>query len=143
MKTEIKAVLISEISEIVDLKNFAVLKNKRSKDIFMQKANQLIALKLLTDMDIEQLVVYASSIDMLFDCIRELKKKKFTEVYDDSKELKGYIANPYIKLYREMIEITSRIGADFGFTPVARLRLKTEPVKAKDPFDEMMNKFNN
>ena len=77
-------------------------------------------------MDIEQLVIYAASLDLLFDCIKEMKKGKFNEVYDDFGKIKGYIANPYIKLYREMIEIVNKIGSDFGFSPVSRMRLKAE-----------------
>ena len=124
MKPAIEGNLISEITEIVDLKNFKVLQSKRAKDLFLQKANQLIKLKVLTDMDVEQLVVYAGSLDMLFTCMREIKRKgTFIEIYAEDKEgnpyLKGISPNPNIKLYREMIEITNRIGSDFGFSPVS------------------------
>ena len=142
MRGEIETDKILEISQIVDLKNFKVLKSKRAKDIFVQKANQLIKLKLLTDMDIEQLVVYASSLDILFDCIREMKKGMFKELYDDFGKIKSYLANPYIKQYREMIDITNRIGSDFGFSPVSRMKLKAEPEKEKDPLQKLFEQFN-
>lgn len=145
MKPTIEADLISEINQIVDLKNFKVLQSKRAKDIFIQKANQLIKLKLLTDMDIEQLVVYASSLDILFTCMKEMKKEMFVKIYetkDDVVYLKGMIANPHIKLYREMIEIVGRIGSDFGFSPVSRMKLHAEKEQEKDPFLALMENFN-
>ena len=142
MKPAIEADLISEINQIVDLKNFKVLQSKRAKDIFIQKANQLIKLKLLTDMDIEQLVVYAGSLDILFTCMKEMKKGMFKELHDDFGKVKGYLANPYIKQYREMIEITNRIGSDFGFSPVSRMKLKAEKEDEKDPFAALMEKLN-
>jgi len=145
LRGTIEAEQISEISQIVDLKNFKVLKSKRAKDIFIQKANQLIKLKLLTDMDIEQLVVYASSLDILFDCIREMKKEMFVKTYekkDGEMYLKSMIANPHIKLYREMIDITNRIGGDFGFSPVSRMKLKAEQEKEQDPLQKLFEQFN-
>ena len=145
MKGDLEAEKINEISQIVDLKNFKVLKSKRAKDIFVQKANQLIKLKLLTDMDIEQLVVYASSMDILFDCIREMKKEMFIKTYeivDEIAYLKSTIPNPHIKLYREMIEITVRIGSDFGFSPVSRMKLKAEKEQEKDPLQKLFEQFN-
>ena len=141
MRPEIEANLISEINQIVDLKNFKVLQSKRAKDIFIQKANQLIKLKLLTDMDIEQLVVYAGSLDILFTCMKEMKKENFTEITDKSGNVKGYVKNPYIKLYREMIEITNRIGSDFGFSPVSRMKLHAEQIQVKDPFQALLEKL--
>ena len=143
MRGELEAEKILEISQIVDLKNFKVLKSKRAKDIFVQKANQLIKLKLLTDMDIEQLVVYASSLDLLFDCLKEMQKGMFKELYDDFGKVKSYLANPYIKQYKEMIEITNKIGSDFGFSPVSRMKLKAEKEQEKDPLQELFEKFNN
>ena len=142
LRGEIETEKINEISKIVDLKNFRVLKSKWAKDIFIQKANQLIKLKLLTDMDIEQLVVYASSMEILFDCLKEMKTGMFIDVYNDGGLLKGKIPNPHIKLYREMIEITNRIGSDFGFSPVSRMKLKAEKEKDKDPFQELFEQFN-
>ena len=78
---------INDISLILDLKNFKVLKTTRAKDIFIQKANQLIKLKILSDMDIEQLVVYSSSLDILFDCLKEMNKEMFVDVYTDEGKL--------------------------------------------------------
>jgi len=145
MKPTIEANQISEINQIVDLKNFKVLQSKRAKDIFIQKANQLIKLKLLTDMDIEQLVVYAGSLDILFTCMKEMKKELFLKIYtdkDDVMYLTKVTPNLHIKLYREMIEITNRIGSDFGFSPVSRMKLHAEKEAEKDPFAALMEKLN-
>jgi len=143
MRGTIDVPALNDVNGIVDVKKFTVLKSKRSKDIFIDKANQLIKLKLLTEMDIEQLVVYASSLDILFTCMKEMKKEMYVKIYTEEGFVKKIIANPYIKLYREMIDICNKIGSDFGFSPVSRMKLKAEQPKPTDPFQEMMNKFNN
>lgn len=145
MRGSLEVPALNDITGIVDVKKFTVLKSKRAKDIFIDKANQLIKLKLLTEMDIEQLVIYASSLDILFTCMKEMKKDLFKEIYAEDKEgnifLKGMVPNPYIKLYREMIEITNKIGSDFGFSPVSRMKLKAEKEKEVDPFEKLMQEF--
>ena len=142
MKGTIEVSEIKDVTQILDLKGLKILTSKRAKDIFIQKANQLIGLKLLTDMDIEQLVIYSHALDTLFTCIKGMKVGLFDKVYNDDGKLKGSIPNPHIKLYREMAEIVNRIGSDFGFSPVARMKLKAEKEPSKDPLQELFEKFN-
>lgn len=137
---EITADKITEISEILDTKKLKTLKTRRSREIFREKANQLIKLNILTDIDFEQLAIYAYSLDILFDCMDEISKGKFREVYDDNGHIIRFIQNPYIKLYREMIEVCNKIGGDFGFTPVSRAKLAPRQQEA-DPLAELMKQF--
>jgi len=114
--------------------------DRRSREIFREKANQLIKLNILTDIDLEQLAVYAYSLDILFDCMDEISKGKFREVYDDNGHIIRFIQNPYIKLYREMIEVCNKIGGDFGFNPVSRAKLAPQQQEA-DPLADLMKQF--
>ena len=137
---EITTDKITEISEILDTKKLKVLKTRRSREIFREKANQLIKLNILTDIDLEQLAVYAYSLDILFDCMDEISKGKFREVYDDNGHIIRFIQNPYIKLYREMIEVCNKIGGDFGFNPVSRAKLAPQQ-QEEDPLADLMKQF--
>jgi P27 family predicted phage terminase small subunit len=140
MNETIDVPAIGSIDQVVDVRKLKVLKTRRSKQIFKEKANQLIRLKILTEIDFEQLAIYANSLDMLFDCIDELSKGKFQEVHDENGRVLRFIQNPYLKLYREMIDVVNRIGSDFGFSPVSRMKLKTKQ-EEKDPLAELLKQF--
>lgn len=123
----------------IDAKGMKALKTKRARDIFTTKGNQLIALGTLTDMDLEALAVYANSLDMLFDCIDHIgKEDKFTLVQNDKQSY--YVANPYLKLYKEMVEIVNRVGSEFGFTPVSRAKIAAPP-REDDQLANLMRQF--
>lgn len=114
----------SQIEILTKVATPKVLTTTRAKKIFKDKAAQLIFRKMLTVHDIEQLTTYAYSLDILFTCMKELEVGIFKPLKDDKGRIYKYIENPYLALYRQMVEITSKIGADFGFTPVSRMKLK-------------------
>lgn len=118
------------------------LETALAKKIFNEKANQLIANKMLAPQDLEQLVIYANAYNHLVVATKEIKKGMFSELHDDLGNLKGYIANPYIKLFKEMSEIIIRIGAEFGFSPLSRMKFKIETEKPEDPFEKLNQQFN-
>jgi len=130
---------IQDIEQITNANQLKVLKSKRAKDIFKQKANQLMQLKLLTELDLEQLAVYANNMDMIFKCIQELKKGHFKEIHDENGYLLRYIENPYLKMYRDLLTVTNKMAGDFGFNPISRNKFTIEPPKEKDnPFKEFI-----
>lgn len=122
----------------VDAKKIKALATKRSREIFTVKANQLISQGVLTEMDLEALAVYANSLDWVFECIENLKEGKFKTVVNEKGT--SYVPNPYLKLYKEMVEIVNKVGADFGFTPVSRLRVQAPP-QEEDTLAQLMKQF--
>lgn len=127
---------------IISIPRNSPLKTKRSKDIFIRKANQLIALRVLTELDLEQLSIYSYSLDQVYECMEKLKEQgKFKEVYDDAGHVIRYIENPYLRLMRENIEIVNRIGGDFGFSPVSRQKIQVENVEDDNPFKELLGQI--
>lgn len=141
LKDSIEAPTVNDISKIVNTSKLKVLKTKRSKQIFKEKANQLIQLQVLSEIDFEQLAIYCQSLDLLFECIDELSKGKFVEIFDENGRILRFIQNPYLKLYQDMVQICNKIGSEFGFTPVSRMKLHTKTV-GKDPLEELMKQFN-
>ena len=131
---------VEDFMEISDAKGLSVLKTKRAKDIFKEKANQLIQLKVLTNMDLEQLAIYAHNVDMMFTCMTELKKYKFKEVKDKNQNTVT-IENPYLKLYKDLIPLINKMASEFGFSPVSRMKFNHKP-EEKDPLQALLNKFN-
>lgn len=135
MRNEVNAERVTSI----DAKGMKVLKTKRARDIFTTKGNQLIVLGTLTDMDLESLAVYANSLDMLFDCMDHIAKEdKFTLVQNEKQSY--YVANPYLKLYKEMVEIVNKVGSDFGFSPVSRAKIAAPP-REDDQLANLMRQF--
>ena len=116
-----------------------VLKTLRSKKIFITKANQLIALGVLTNFDLEQLSIYAYALDQVYSAMEELKSDKlFMEVKDAQTNSVKYIANPYFKVFKEMQEIVNKIGADFGFTPISRQKINPPVSEEKSPIQQLI-----
>lgn len=123
---------------ITNASQLKVLRNKRSKEIFKEKANQLMKLQMLTELDLEQLAIYANNLDMLFKCIKEIKKGEFREIHDENGYLLRYIENPYLKLYKDLVVSTNKMAADFGFNPVSRNKFTIEKPQATNPLDQFM-----
>lgn len=136
MKNEVSADLIME--PIVSIPKGSALKSKRSKKIFMDKANQLIALRVLTEFDLEQLSIYAFSLDQVFICMERIVAEGY---YRDVITDKGIttLVNPCLKIYKEMVDVTNRIGSEFGFTPVSRQKINAKEPEEKNPFADLLN----
>lgn len=103
-----------------------VLKTSRARKIFRDKSKQLIRHQILTELDLELLAVYANSLDMVFACIEKINDDDFVkEVFkerDGEMYLTSVIVNPHIKIYKDMLDAINRIGGEFGFSPVSRLK---------------------
>ena len=128
---------IADIRQITSTQRMKLLPTKRAKDIFKQKANQLIALRVLTELDLEHLAVYANSLDVLFSCMDRMREPAIPK-YDKEGNLTGYVAPPEVALYRQMVDQVNRIGAEFGFTPVSRQRINQQPPDETDELDELL-----
>lgn len=126
-KNELEPEVVENVDSIKSAKQLTLLKTRRAKDIFKQKANQLLNLKILTELDYEQLAIYANSLDMLFTCIAELKKGHYEEIHDEHGNLLRYVENPYLKLYKDMTTLCNKMAGDFGFTPISRIKFNIEP----------------
>lgn len=127
---------ISDINEITSTENLKLLPSKRSREIFMNKANQLIALGILTEMDLEMLAVYANSLDVLFSCLKKMRLPAI-EKKDKLGNVVGYVPRPEVAMYKQMVDHVNRIGSEFGFTPISRQRINTPEAEGKTPYDEL------
>jgi P27 family predicted phage terminase small subunit len=132
---------IQTIKSIDEIKasNKSILKSKRAKKIFLEKANQLINYKMLSVLDLEQLVVYAFSLDELFMAMDQIQKpdfERFIRVSDKLNEVSRYVENPHLKYFRDLFFIVNKIGSDFGFSPVSRIKMKDMFLNNKEKNDE-------
>lgn len=111
------------------------------KRIFRAKSRQLSALRMLTDMDIDQLAIYASSYAMVMEAIEALQKEGAVIVSETENGVRRE-ANPYNKIYHDNIKVVNQIGSQFGFTPVSHVtiisKLPGKPSATKNDFDDFI-----
>ena len=124
---------ITDVKKITTEAKLRLLPTKRAKDIFKTKANQLIALGVLTSMDLEHLAVYCNSLDVLFDCMEGMREPAI-EKHNKNGDIVGYVARPEIAMYKQMVDNINRLGSEFGFTPLSRQKVNQQEVEVKNPF---------
>ena len=125
---------ITCLDQVTGVLSRKYLPTAQSRKLFQEKANQLIALRVLTELDLEHLAVYANSLDVLFSCLEGMRKPAVPK-YNKEGQLIGYVPRPEIALYRQMVDHVNRIGAEFGFTPVSRQRIRLGPPEEKDELE--------
>lgn len=125
---------ISNISEITSTAKLKMLPTKRSKDIFKRKANQLIALGVLTELDIEQLALYAYSLDFVFSSFEEIRKST-----SEGGRIFDRINKSEMSMLYKAMDYVNRIGAEFGFTPMSRQKISISRQEEKDELEELAN----
>lgn len=122
---------IQDINKVVSVRGIRVLQTDRAKQIFKQKCNQLIGLKLLTEIDYDNISIYANNLDKLYSIMKDLKEEGDTiTLYKVIHKANGdtlqipttCLQNPKWKLYFSLIQTIDKIGGNYGFSPVARLR---------------------
>lgn len=138
---------LSKITQVTSARGIKVLQTERAKNIFKQKCNQVMGLKLLTEVDLDNLSIYAHNLDKIFDLMREIKEEgDIITLYEVIHRCNGDIEqiptkcvpNPKWNLYFKLVAWCDKIGGNFGFSPVARLKfgpIKEE--KPEDPFAEL------
>ena len=128
---------ISDLRSISNTEIMRLLPSKRAKSLFKKKATQLIALGTLTAFDLEHLAAYCNSMDVLFDCLEQMREPAI-ERYDKLGNLVGYVKNPAIAMYKQMLEDVNRLGSEFGFTPLSRQKFAVEKKEEQKGLAEMI-----
>ena len=125
---------VQDLSKVVSVRGIRVLQSDRAKQIFKQKCNQLIGLKLLTEIDYDNISIYANNLDKLYSLMKDLKEQGDTvTLYKVIHKLDGEtvqipikcVVNPLWNIYFSLIATLDKIGSNYGFSPVSRLRFGT------------------
>lgn len=109
-----------------------------AKKIFEQTAGRLCACRVLTELDIEQLAMYAINMGRALEAETKMKKEG-TVVSVQTKQGKMQMVSPWFKIQKECLSAASSIAQQFGLTPVSRMRVAQmlQPKqKDEDPFAE-------
>lgn len=107
-----------------------------AKKIFKSKAEQLIALRVLTVLDIDMLALYAQSYSMIVEALQKIKEEgKFNTLYNDEGQIIGFVENPYMKVYRDNFDKVQKLSSHFGFSPATRKGIMAVVDKKEDKDD--------
>jgi len=107
------------------------LVSKRAKQIFRAKSDQLIRYQVLSELDIENLAIYSNLLDEYFTC-QETVQSEGLFINSTSKTGESIlIEHPASRLKRQLAEMITRYGSNFGFDPASRLKFKTPTEKAQ------------
>jgi P27 family predicted phage terminase small subunit len=110
-----------------------------AKKIFRSKAEQLIALNVLTVLDIDLLALYAQSYSLIVEALGQIKKEgKFNTLYNDEGQIIGFVENPYMKVYRDNFDKVQKLASHFGFSPATRksIMAMADKKENKDDFSD-------
>lgn len=122
MHPAVKGTIISDLQVVLSHPLTSVLCNDRQWRIFSEKVNFLIGLKMMEEVYIESLLIYAINVDKYFECIDQVNKQGMVITVQTTKGVEQQ-ENPYYKASKRAFEVASRIGSEFGFTPVSRMKL--------------------
>ncbi len=125
---------LTSIGQITSTAKLKVLKTKRSKDIFKLKANQLISLGVLTELDIEHLALYAYSLDFVFTCMSEIM-----DGIGKGDRMLDTVSIKEINTMYKALDYVNRFGQDFGFTPMSRQKINQKPKEDEDELTQFLN----
>jgi P27 family predicted phage terminase small subunit len=134
----IKAKPLTALEKVTQKEVYKNLQTDRSKRMFYEKAEQLMALSILTEQDLDQLMLYSHALDKLMLCIEKMETGMFKPVTDEDGNIIKFVQNPYLKLYKELIVIVNKLGSEFGFSPVSRLKVKPTEEKKSSPLQELI-----
>lgn len=108
-----------------------------AKKIFREKANMLIAYRVLSSLDIDQLAIYSAKMAEIKECQKQIDESgKFSTVYNDEGNIVAFLPNPYIKLQQDAIKVVTAIAPKFGFSPADRKALAAPEKDDRDEFTD-------
>ncbi len=96
---------------------------KDAKKIFKKIVEELQEIGLLCNVDVHGLTVLADSIEKFKYCTISLLGEDLTMEYTNKAGFANMIENPMVKTQLKYAEMIRKYSADFGLSPVARLKI--------------------
>lgn len=114
------------------------LENK-AKKYFTNLCRLLIGKELLTDGNVSLVLMMAQEFATYENAVRELKKKGYTVKAGAQRDDKP---SPWISIRNESLKNYMNIATRFGLDPISAVKVPGGKKEDKDPFEEMMKKYN-
>ena len=106
---------------------------KDAKSIFKRIVKELDEIQLLVNVDIYGLAVLSDAIEKFKFCTIALHGEELSVEYTNKAGFANYIENPMVKTQQKYAEMIRKYSADFGLSPVARLKIVQQSMPDMDP----------
>ncbi|BEP28805.1 phage terminase small subunit P27 family [Helicovermis profundi] len=117
---------------------------KDAKNIFKKIVKELDVIGLLCNVDVHGLTVLSDSIEKFKFCTIALHGEDLSIEYTNKAGFANMIENPMVKTQLKYAEMIKKYSADFGLSPVARLKIVQQSMPDIDDDElEFEGMFNN
>lgn len=111
--------------------------NAEAKKVYKEVVAQLFAMKMLQPIDTTALCIYANAIATISKMQKALDKEGYvTYIKDEDGNITGVTVNPMQKVLKDAINVATTIGAQFGWSPAARIKLVSMISRRDDTEDD-------
>lgn len=126
----------ANVSTIVKLPSAPAYFSKLARKIYKTKGAELMAQKLLSILDIDMFISYCHEYATYLETAEEIAKVPHDSQLGPNSEA---VYNRLHQRNKQSWERSKSIAIEFGFTPSSRSRVKKEPEKQQDEFDNFLN----
>ena len=110
----------------------------KAKSYFTNLCQLLIDKELLTDGNVTLVLMMAQEFATYEKAAKELKKSGYTVKAGAQRDDK---ASPWITIRNESLKNYMSIATRFGLDPISAMKVPNGKTEDKDPFDEMLKKY--
>lgn len=109
----------------------------KARDQWFVSCEQLLAVGLLREVDLPQLIMYCRNFQIQEECAAKIAVEGLTTIITNKGGGSYAVPSPYFKMMNEAGAVISRIAARFGFDPVSSSNVSApKQHKEKDPMSE-------
>ena len=109
--------------------------SKEGKSIFVK---ELDAVDILANIDNYNLAILANSLEKYIECTRKLNCDELTVTHINKRGFETTQKNPLISIQIQYADVIKKLGAEFGLSPAARLKI----IQEAEELDEEEKEFN-
>lgn len=126
---------------IVTLESVKVPKDIKGEaaKIYKERVQMLFAMGILQHIDVDALRLYSNAVASAIKLQAAIDKEGYTVIErDEDGNLCKVSVNPLVKVLKDAVNTANTIGSQFGWSPLARMRLQAmaNPKKETDNFSE-------
>lgn len=112
--------------------------DKRHKELWQTCCKEVYELGVLVDPDVHLLELFVCNFIMWQDAVKEVQEKGYM-VTVEAGEYTKEIPNPAIRIMNDSSKLVNQIADKFGFSPRARMGIKTQEVTPVDEGAQFLN----
>ncbi|ABG84927.1 TPA: phage terminase small subunit P27 family [Clostridium perfringens] len=117
--------------------------SKDGKSIFKKIVKELEAVDILANIDNYNLAVLANSIEKYIECTMKLNCDELTVTHINKQGSLTTQKNPLISIQIQYADVIKKLGAEFGLSPAARLKIIQEASDIDDDEKAFNKDFGN